>query len=126
MRYRLLVLKHENAADYSRGKNLRFTVVDLDRAKDDPANFVCLLPTRLSSNGIKSNRFEGIFGNRSFEVAKKMLTEALESESDNNVRNEIERRLKLLDPESSREKTCVSCGKAFQTDPKKRLKQSFC
>jgi hypothetical protein len=57
-----------------------------------------LLPTRISTNAKKVGAFSGIFGDKSLEVAKKLLTEALKSENDNNVRAEIERRLKLLQP----------------------------
>lgn len=98
MKARLLVYKYDNAKDYSKGKHLRFAVVDLDKAKSYPSNFVCLLPTRISTKAEKAGSFSGIFGDKSCEVAKKLLIDALKSENDNNVRVEIERRLKLLQP----------------------------
>ena len=126
MRVQLYILKYDKATDYSGGKHLRFTVVNLDRAKDYPLNFVCTLPIRLSRNEKKLTTFEEIFGKSSLEVAKKLLTDALKSEGDAESRGEIERRLKLLEPESTREKKCTSCGKTFRTDPKKKFSQRFC
>ena len=126
LKARLLVLKQDDFRDYSGAKHLRFAVVDLDRAKDYPLNFVCTLPLRLSSNGKRLTTFEGIFADRSLDVAKKLLNDSLIVERDEEIRAEIQRRLKLLEPEPAREKKCASCGKAFQIDPKKKFGQRFC
>ncbi len=126
MRVRLHILKYEDARDYSEGRHLRFAVVDLDRSKEYPANFLCLLPTRLSFSEKKPNAFEKTFGSQSFDVAKKLLTDALKKEDDEDTRVEIERRVKLLNPESARDKTCPSCGKTFRPNPKKKTKQRYC
>ncbi len=79
---------------------------------------------RLNSN-FKSS-FEQRFGDESLKIAKKLLTDALRSEADEDVRDEIGRRLKLLDPESTREKRCASCGKTFLVDSRKKWRKNFC
>ncbi len=109
-----------------RKRHLGFTVINLDRAKDYPLNFVCILPLKLGSHENKTTIFGRLFGDKSLESAKALLTDALRSEGDEDVRSEIERRLKLLDPESAREKTCASCGKMFHANPNKKFKQRFC
>ncbi len=126
MRAKLRVLKNENAKNYSRREHLRFAVVDLDRAGDYPLNFVCMLPMGIGSKGAMSTVFERVFGDSSLEVARELLTDALKNVDDIEVRNEIERRLRLLVPESSLRKTCVSCGKTFEADPEKKRSQKFC
>jgi hypothetical protein len=126
LRFQLYVLKHDNWRDYSERKHLGFTVINSEKAKDYPLNFVCILPLKLGSNENKTTTFERLFGDKSSETAKELLTDALKSEEDEDVRSEIERRLKLLDPESAREKTCASCGKTFHSDQRKRFKQRFC
>lgn len=126
LRVQLLVWSWDNAVGYSKGKRFRLAVVDLDKAKDYPLNFVCLLPTKLFSSGNAPTAFARIFGEKSLDIARRLLSDALRSEGDDVVRSEIEKRLKLLEPESAREKTCVSCGKSFQANPKKRFKQRFC
>jgi len=126
VRLRLRISKCENAADYSGGKRFRFAVIDLDRAKDYPANFVCMLPMHISSDGKVSNIFMRVFGDKSLEVAKKLLADALKKEADSDVKGEIERRLKLLEPRPLSEAVCVSCGKRFQKKPGRRFKQRFC
>lgn len=126
MRFRLHVSRHDDAGDYSGGKRFRFAVVDLDRAKDYPLNFVCMLPLRISSYGKEPNTFMRFFGNKSLEVAKKLLVDALEEEDDSDVKGEIERRLKLLEPKPVCEKVCVSCRKLFRAEPRKGFKQKFC
>jgi hypothetical protein len=126
LRFKLCISRREDVADSSGGKRFRFAVVDLDRAKDYPLNFVCMLPLRVSFDERKACIFSGVFGDRSLEMAKKLLVDALKVEADSDVKAEIERRLKLLEPESLIKKICVSCGKTFQADPKKRSNQRFC
>ncbi len=112
--------------DYSERRNLRFVIVDLDKAKTYPMNFVCLLPKRLSFNDKKRTAFEKIFENHSLTVAKKMLIDALKSEDEPEVVDEIEKRLSLLDSNFTYEKICFSCGIRFQTNSRKKFKQKYC
>jgi hypothetical protein len=126
LRFRLHVSRRDDAVDYSGGKRFLFAVVDLDRAKDYPLNFVCMLPLRVGSGGKEPNTFMRVFGDKSLEMAKKLLVDALEAEDDSDVKGEIERRLKLLEPKPVREKVCVSCGKIFQAESRKGFKQKFC
>jgi hypothetical protein len=127
LRFKLCISRREDVADSSGGKRFRFAVVDLDRAKDYPLNFVCMLPLRIDPCKEERSVFVRVFGDKSLEVAKQLLVDALKVEDDSDVKVEIERRLKLLDPESACEKICVSCGKTFQADPtKKKSKQRFC
>ena len=73
MRPRLRISKFDNVADYSVGKRFRFAVVDLDRGKDYPVNFVCLLPSQLKPEGNDSSVFRRVFGEESLLVAKRLL-----------------------------------------------------
>ncbi len=109
--------------DYSDAQHLRFVILDLDKSKEYPANFVCLLPRRLGHK--KNTIFEKMFGNQSLEMAEKMLIDALESEEDPEIVDEIRKRLSLLDPGFTFEKVCVSCGIKFQINAKK-FKQEYC
>ena len=97
MKLSLLVCRFDNAKDYSLGKRFRFAVVDLDKSKSYPANFVCMLPTKISAGGKSQSVFLQIFGDKSVEQARALLLGALETESDSEVKAEIERRLKLLE-----------------------------
>ena len=74
-----------------------FVVVNLDKAKKYPANFVCVLPTPKSSIVKPSTEFSRVFGKDSPKLAKKLLKDALEDEDDAEIRIEIEKRLKLLE-----------------------------
>lgn len=97
MRAGLLLCRYENAEDYSVGRRFRFAVVDLDKGKNYPLNFVCMLPMKIEAAGKSQSVFLQIFGDESVEQARVLLTGALETESDSEVRAEIERRLKLLE-----------------------------
>jgi len=108
------------------GRHFRFAVLDLDRNRDYPANFVCLLPTMVSNEGKSNNVFFKIFGNKSVEQAKLLLTEALKNENEPEVRVEIERRLTLLEPKTISQIKCSGCGKLFQPRRIRRFKQNFC
>jgi hypothetical protein len=126
LRLKLSIFKCNNVADYSRGRRFRFAVVDLDRAKDYPINFVCMLPLTIVQDGNGHSVFSRALGNKSLEVAKKLLVEALEAEADFEVKGEIERRLKVLEPKPLCKKPCVSCGKFFLAEVKRGFKQKFC
>jgi len=97
MRVGLLLCRYDGAEDYSVGRRFRFAVVDLDKGKKYPLNFVCMLPTKIDADGKSQSVFLQIFGDKSLEQARALLTGALETESDSEVKAEIERRLKLLD-----------------------------
>lgn len=126
MKVRLHISRRDDSEDYSGEKRFRFAVVDLDRAKDYPLNFVCMLPLRLGSSESKASIFGRVFGDKSLELAKKLLVDALEAEDNSDVKAEIERRLKLLEPKPDVEKRCLACGKIFQAHPRKGLKQKYC
>jgi hypothetical protein len=126
MKFKLLVFIVD-CADYDNlARRFRFVVVDADKAKGYPANFVCLLPTTVSNGGNVNNVFFKVFGDKSLEHAKLLLTDALKNESNHEVRVEIERRLKLLDPKQVGQIKCSGCGKLFQPRRIRRFKQNFC
>ena len=126
LNYQLAILKQDDTADWSdMQQRFRFAVVNLDRAKEYPLNFVCILPMRLNSKVEKRTEFEKLFGNESLEEAKRLLTDALKSQEDKDLRREIERRLSLLEPKPASEMTCPSCGKNFQVK-KKLFRKRYC
>jgi hypothetical protein len=108
------------------GRRFRFAVLDLDRSLDYPANFVCLLPTKIYNEGKVNNGFFKIFGDKSLEQAKLLLTKALKSEDDPEVKAEIKRRLTLLEPKQECKIKCSACGKLFQPQHARRFKNNFC
>jgi hypothetical protein len=126
LRLRLRIARFDKVADSSGGKRFRFAVVDLDRGKEYPLNFVCLLPLNIKPEVKSVSIFRRVFGEESLPVAKRLLAEALQREDEAEVRGEIERRLKLLEPKPVFEKTCVSCGKPFQAESRRGFKQRFC
>jgi hypothetical protein len=126
MRVGLHLYRHDDAKDYSMGRRFRFAVVDLDKGKGYPLNFVCVLPMQLGPKGKELNVFVNVFGDRSLEVAKGLLLDALEIESDAEVRAELGRRLKLLEPKPVSQIECSACGKLFQPRRVRKYRQNFC
>ena len=126
MRAQLHLTRNNDAADYSNGKRFRFAVVDLDRAGAYPVNFVCMLPSQLHPKGKGINVFVRVFGDKSLEVAKGLLLDALEIESDAEVKAELGRRLKLLEAKPVNQKKCEVCGNLFHPVRVKGFKQKFC
>ena len=98
MRVGLHICGYDAFEDHPVGWRYRFAVVDLDKAKKYPLNFVCILPSQLNHEGKGLSVFVKVFGDKSIEVAQKLLLDALEHERDAEVKGEIERRLKLLEP----------------------------
>ena len=106
-------------------KNFRFAVVDLSKSKSYPQNFVCMLPLKFGAGKVDSAFFK-VFKDKSLEQAKALLKAAWEREDYSDVKAEIERRLKLLDPKGVIQIKCSNCGKLFQSKRLRKFKNSFC
>ena len=89
-----------------------FSVVDLDKAESYPRNFVCLLPKTIQTEGNPPSKFPKIYGKESNRIAVMLLTNALRSEGNLEVRAEIEKRLKALEPKPTAK--CEICGCTFE------------
>lgn len=98
MNLSLSIFKREDLNNYSGKKDIRFAVVDLDRSRKYPINFVCILPKHVKANGRRHSNFERKFGDKSLDLAKKLLKRSLKSEKDWEVKDEIRERLDLLKP----------------------------
>jgi hypothetical protein len=97
MKPSLYLFKRESGrSEYSMKTEVQVVVVDLDKSKNYPQNFVCILPQAAMSRGKTSNIFSKVFGQNSFEVAKKLLHRALKREQDDDIRKELQTRLKKL------------------------------
>ena len=84
-----------------------------------------MLPVNLGA--AKSNSaFIHVFGDKSLEQAKALLKAALKREDSSEVKVEIERRLKLLEPKAVNQIKCSCCGKLFQPRRIRRFKNNFC
>jgi hypothetical protein len=112
----------------SRASGLReeyvFSVVDFDKAEDYPRNFVCLLPRNFQREGNPPNKFPKIFGKESNRIAVELLTKSLRSECDVGVRDEIEKRLKALQPKPTAR--CPVCGSVFEPRKFGHFLQTVC
>ena len=126
MKLSLYVCRFDNAEDYSAGKRFRFAVVDLEKSKSYPSNFVCMLPTQISSKTRLESIFMQVFGDKSLEQARMLLVEALKTEEDIDVKAEMERRLKMLELELVIQIKCSGCGKLFQPRRVRKYQQNFC
>jgi hypothetical protein len=93
-------------------EELVFAVVDLDKAKTYPLNYVCLLPKNLERGSKPANKFLEIYGEESYQIAVELLTNALKNEADDKVRDEVEKRLKVVQPKPTTK--CAICGSAFE------------
>jgi len=108
-------------------KTYRFAVLDFSKAKDYPANFVCMLPLKVDyRKGKTLNVFGELFGDKSVDFAIGLLNEALKNESDVEVKTELGRRLKLIDPKRVNLIKCSRCEKTFQPRKMRKYKQNFC
>ncbi len=123
MDFKLRIIKREDISDYSKRHRFRFAVIDMRKSKSYPSNFVCMLPIQL---GNSKNGFVKVFGENSVEQARILLTDALKTVDDPEVRVEIERRLRLLEPKQVNQINCNGCGKSFQPRRLRRFKNNFC
>jgi hypothetical protein len=125
LNFKLQVFKND-LKDYNKARTYRFAVIDSNKSKNYPANFICMLPLK-PFNGVTNNNntFSSLFGNNGREIAIGLLSDALKTEKDNDVKTEIERRIKLLDPKESTVK-CSKCNKVFSPRRNRKYAQYLC
>ncbi|MBN1245609.1 hypothetical protein JXA31_08450 [Candidatus Bathyarchaeota archaeon] len=126
MTFELIVFKGEYGRGYPSWNHLRFAVVDLNKSKSYPSNFVSLLPMRIDSDGKLPSAFTKFFGSKSLKIAIGLLTESLKKEHGSEIKAEIERRLKLLEPNPLIYVKCRVCRKFFKTPKERARKQKIC
>lgn len=125
MNLRLYVSKRDDMRDHSQSHYIRFAVVDLDRSQNYPSNFVCMLPQQIGGKCNPTSVFAKTFENNGLELTKRLLTLALKAEGDSEIKAEIEKRLKLLEPKPAVQVKCRVCRNFFE--PKRRgFKQKIC
>ena len=76
---------------------VQLVVVDLDRSKRYPLNFVCVLPRYFRILEKRSSKFAKLFGEKSHALAKKLLVDAWHSEDDPEIKLVINKRIKDID-----------------------------
>jgi hypothetical protein len=126
MTFELRIFKGKYASGHHAWNRLRFAVVDLNKSKSYPENFVSMLPMRIDSDGKMPSTFTKFFGNKSLEIARGLLTESLKKEDDSEIKAEIERRLNLLEPNPLIHIKCRVCKKFFQTQKERARNQKTC
>ena len=93
MNYKLYAIKNSN----QRHERVQLVVVDLDRGKRYPLNFVCVLPRYFRILEKRSSKFAKLFGEKSLCMAKKLLVDAWHSEEDPEIKTVINKRIKAID-----------------------------
>ncbi len=77
---------------------ISLVVVDLNNGHEYPHNFLCIFPKNLFKKNrrgsLKRSRFFHVFGEKSHEVARKLLEDALKRERDLEARRQIESSLR--------------------------------
>ena len=127
MKLQLLItekeIRHYNTK--TKTKHL-FAVIDLDKSKKYPQNFVSLLPKNIKSAAKPTNVFEGLFGNESIKIAKCLLEKALKTRPNHKTTLAIIERLKLLDPKLNNIIKCHNCGTPIKQSKHKYRSYKFC
>lgn len=126
MKLGLHISKNYNMKSYANGRHIGFAVVDLDKSGEYPANYLCILPRIINPKVSQQSKFSKLFGEKSKEIAKNLLTQALDGEEDLEVRKEIRNRLKRLDPKKGTKTFCSNCGKAFEQNLRKFRRHKLC
>jgi hypothetical protein len=121
---RLQVFEYYEDENDSSQKKFRFALVDQSKSKSYPSNFICILPAKIC--GKTESAFTKVFKDKSLEQAKSLLKKAYNKEDDSEIKAEIERRLKLLEPKAVDQIKCSSCGKLFQPKRIRKFKNNFC
>jgi hypothetical protein len=103
-----------------------FAVVDLDKSKKYPQNFVSLLPKNIKAAAKPANVFEKLFGNESLKIAKHLLEKALRKRPNPKTAQAIRERLKLLDSTPNNKTKCPICGTPINQSKHRFRPYRFC
>lgn len=103
----------------------RFAVIDPNKHKGYPANFVCVLPKKIVDAGKPLSEFGRLFGKKSSKLAIELLKDALQQEKDEKIKIELERRIKILESEKAK-LICSLCHKEFEEYSKTKYKRRLC
>ena len=126
MDFGLQVFKFETVTKNS-GSASVLPWVDCSKANKNPANFVCMLPLKIELiKGKSLNTFGELFGEKSSDFAVELLKKALLTERDAEIKAELEKRLKILDPKQTIRIVCCGCKKSFEISKRKKYKHPLC
>ena len=78
-------------------EHVQLVVVDLDKGKRYPLNFVCVLPRYFRILEKRSSKFAKLFGEKSLHMARKLLVDASHREEDPEIKTVIKKRIKDID-----------------------------
>lgn len=78
-------------------ERVQLVVVDLDKSKRYPLNFVCVLPRYFRILEKRSSKFAKLFGDKSLCTARKLLVDASKHEEDPEIKTAIKKRIKDID-----------------------------
>jgi len=123
---KLHITKNYNIKDYNKPGYIRIAVIDTDISKEYPANFVCMLPKTFNPNAKIQNKFQEKYGNQSKEIIKKLLDHALKTADDQDLKKELLKRLKILNPKPKNMVKCNVCGEEFKSKTFRYGKQKTC
>jgi hypothetical protein len=87
----------KNANGKQQPERVQLVVVDLDKGKRYPLNFVCVLPRYFRILEKRSSKFAKMFGTKSLPTARKLLVDADHQEEDPEIKTVIKRRIKDID-----------------------------
>ena len=110
----LYITKNLDSITYNKSNYIKFAVVNLNNSKEYPLNFLCVLPRNINPNAKMLNKFQEKFGSQSQEIAKNLLEQELKTTEDQDIKNEINERLRLLYPKPKNVAKCNGCGKDFE------------
>lgn len=102
----------KDTKDYLNPK-YRFIVIDLEKSRKYPENFVCILPKSIKVKPNPKNTFEKVFGKTSKDLAIDLLKKAMKAEYDSRTKKAIKQRLSLYEPKIPNKIKCPKCGKLF-------------
>jgi hypothetical protein len=73
-----------------------------------------MLPKQINPKAKVQNNFVKKYGDKSQELSKKLLKQALKTTDDQDIKKEIRERLKILSPKPKNLAKCSVCGKEFK------------
>jgi hypothetical protein len=126
MKLQLYIIKHYGLKYRAKGLQIRFAVIDKDKAIKYPANFLCLLPKQINPKLKQKYKFIELFGSESSQLAFDLLNRALDSEKDTEIREAIRKRLKKLSIKSPLQVKCRLCGNYFEVINRKLEPHRVC
>ena len=126
MNLKLHITKNYNIKDYNKPDHIKIAVIDTDISKGTQQTLYACCQKHLIQTQKHQTSFKKSMETKAKKLIKKLLDQALKTADDQNIKKELLKRLKLLNPKPKNMVKCNMCGEEVKSKTFRYGKQKTC